>query len=250
MTLELEWLKEEQERQENVQQHEPPETEFVFYNMVQQGDLDGVDQNLKSRQYRRIVEDTVLSSDMVQNFRYHCIIMLAMVTRFCIEGGMPGEQAYRISDFYIHKIDEAVTEDMIEELHDAACLDFTKRMRHIRSRTAYSKPITICLNYIYSHLHEKVTVETLAEVVHLHPSYLSRLFREQMGCTLHSYILDQKILAAKQLLQFSDRSFAEIANLLSFSSQSHFIQVFSKKVGITPKQFRDLKFRTELMQPF
>lgn len=248
MTLELEWQKEEQERQEDIQEHDPPETEFVFYNMVQQGDMDGVVQNLNTDQYRRIASSTLLSSDMVQNFRYHCIIMLAMVTRFCIEGGMPGELAYRMSDFYIHKIDEATSEDVIVELHDAACLDFTKRMRQLRGRTVRSKPITICLNYIYGHLHEKITVEELAEAVQLHPSYLSRLFREQMGCTLHNYILDQKILTAKQMLQFSDRSFAEIANLLSFSSQSHFIQVFSRKVGVTPKQFRESKFRTELMQ--
>lgn len=248
MTLELDWQKEEHEKQENIQEHDPPETEFVFYNMVQMGDIDGVSQNLNSRQYRRIAADTPLSSDIVQNFRYHCIITLAMITRFCIEGGMPGEQAYRMSDFYIHKIDEATSEDLIEELHDAACLDFTKRMRQLRSGTVRSKPITICLNYIYGHLHEKVTVEELAKEVQLHPSYLSRLFREQMGCTLHSYILDQKVLIAKQMLQFSDRSFAEIANLLSFSSQSHFIQVFSKKVGVTPKQFRESRFRTELMQ--
>lgn len=248
MTLQLEWQLEEQKQQENVQQHDPPEIEFVFYHMVQLGDIVGVSQNLNSGQYRRIAIDTPLSADMVQNFRYHCIVTLTMITRFCIEGGMPVEQAYRMSDFYIHKIDTATTTEQVEVLHDTACMEFTKRMQSLRSKTVCSKPITICLNYIYSHLHEKITVEDLAKEVDLHPSYLSHLFREQMGCTLHNYILDQKILTAKQMLQFSDRSYAEIANLLSFSSQSHLIQVFSKKVGMTPKQFRELKFRSELMQ--
>lgn len=246
--IETEWQNAEQERQEDFIQHEPPEVEFVFYNQVQQGDVASVEKNLKSGQYRHIAMKTRLSTDLVQNFRYHCIISLAMVTRFCIEGGMPGEQAYRMSDFYIHKVDEATTIDLVEELHDAACMDYAKRMQQIKNKPVCSKPVTLCLNYIYAHMHEKITTEDLAEEVHLHPSYLSRLFREQMGCTLHDYILDQKIQTAKQMLQFSERSYAEIANLLAFSSQSHFIQVFSKKVGVTPRQFRESEYRSTLMR--
>lgn len=248
MTLELEWQKAEQERQEDMHQHEPPEVEFGFYNQVQQGDVDAVQENLRSGLYRQIAMRVRLSDDLVQNFRYHCIVCLSMVSRFCIEGGMPGEQAYRMSDFYIRKIDTATTIDQVEKLHDAACMDYVKRMQQRKIKQVCSKPVSLCLNYIYSHMHEKISTEELAAEVHLHPSYLSRLFREQMGCTLHDYILDQKIQSAKRMLQFSDRSYAEIANLLAFSSQSHFIQVFSKKVGVTPKQFREAEFRSKLMR--
>ena len=54
MTLELEWQKAEQERQEDMHQHEPPEAEFGFYNQVQQGDVDAVQENLRSGLYRQI----------------------------------------------------------------------------------------------------------------------------------------------------------------------------------------------------
>ena len=54
MTLELEWQKAEQERQEDTHQHEPPEVEFGFYNQVQQGDVDAVQENLRSGLYRQI----------------------------------------------------------------------------------------------------------------------------------------------------------------------------------------------------
>ena len=114
MTLELEWQKAEQERQEDTHQHEPPEVEFGFYNQVQQGDVDAVQENLRSGLYRQIAMRVRLSDDLVQNFRYHCIVCLSMVSRFCIEGGMPGEQAYRMSDFYIRKIDTATTIDQVE----------------------------------------------------------------------------------------------------------------------------------------
>ncbi len=240
-----EWKQDEHNHYEEISYHEPPETEMIFYRMVQQGDIDGVEKNLRSGQYHRIAVGTPLSTDMVQNFRYHSIVTFAMITRYCIDGGMPGEQAYRMSDFYIRKIDAATTTKEVEEIHDTACMDFTKRMQQMQHEVVYSKPVLLCMNYIYAHLNEKISVETLAEVVGLHQSYLSRLFRHQMGCTLHNYILDQKIQRAKQLMQVTTYSFAEIANLLSFSSQSHFIQVFSKREGITPKQYRDTYLRSE-----
>lgn len=74
MTLELEWQKAEQERQEDTHQHEPPEVEFGFYNQVQQGDVDAVQENLRSGLYRQIAMRVRLSDDLVQNFRYHCIV--------------------------------------------------------------------------------------------------------------------------------------------------------------------------------
>lgn len=247
MTHEWERQIDEGWQQEETTQHSSLEVEFEFYNQVQQGDLTAVMENLQSRQYRKIALEVMLSNDLVQNFRYHCIILLAMITRFCIEGGMPGEEAYRRSDFYILKIDAATTIDQIEILHDEACIDFTKHMQNRKRHTICSKPIALVLNYIYTHMHENVTVKELAKAVGLNPSYLSRLFHTQMGCTVHQYILDQKINTAKQWLQFSDKSFVEISNLLGFSSQSHFIQVFSKCTGMTPKRYRDENFRTDLM---
>ena len=225
MTLEYEWQKEEQKRQEEPEAHTPPETEFEFLALVQNGDIRGVNANLSQRKFRQIALVTPLSKNMLQNFRYHSVVTIALMTRFCIDGGMPMEQAYRISDFYIQKIDEAGNLDQVEMLHNAACR----------------------LNYIYSHQHDRITVQTLAREIGLHPSYLSRLFREQMHCTLHEYILKEKVESAKQMLQFSDRSFADIANLLAFSSQSHFTQVFSKFIGMTPRQYRDKHFRNNLM---
>ena len=231
MTHEWERQIDEGWQQEETTQHSSLEVEFEFYNQVQQGDLTAVMENLQSRQYRKIALEVMLSNDLVQNFRYHCIILLAMITRFCIEGGMPGEEAYRRSDFYILKIDAATTIDQIEILHDEACIDFTKHMQNRKRHTICSKPIALVLNYIYTHMHENVTVKELAKAVGLNPSYLSRLFHTQMGCTVHQYILDQKINTAKQWLQFSDKSFVYITRKLGKSLQIlELFPNFAKKI--------------------
>lgn len=247
MELELEWQKQEQEGREYPALHDSPEMEYVFYTQVQAGELLKVEANLQSKNFYRIASQTKLSDNLLQNIRYHCIITLAMITRYCIEGGMPSEMAYRKSDFYIQKTDIAKSAEEVEIIHDIACRDYAKHMHQLRNHTVCSKPVTTCLNYIYTHLHEKITVKELAKTVHLHPSHLSRLFHQQVGCTIHQYITKQKVMAAKQMLLFSENSYAEIANILSFSSQSHFIHAFSDQVGMTPRQFREVKTRSDFI---
>ena len=89
----------------------------------------------------------------------------------------------------------------------------------------------------------KITLQALAEEVHLSPSHLSKLFHREMGLTISDYIRKKRVEAAGNMLKFSDYSCAEIANYLCFSSESHFIQIFKKEMGKTPKQYRELFFR-------
>ena len=62
-----------------------------------------------------------------------------------------------------------------------------------------------------------------------------------MGVSPADDIREQKIIYAKQMLLNSDYSVMQISDMLSFSSQSHFVQVFKNMVGLTPKKFREQK---------
>lgn len=62
---------------------------------------------------------------------------------------------------------------------------------------------------------------------------------------MSGYIREQKIDMAKNLLKYSDYSMIDIANRLSFSSQSHFIQQFREVVGMTPKKYRDTNYMVQ-----
>ena len=87
--------------------------------------------------------------------------------------------------------------------------------------------------------HENITVSELAESVGLNETYLSKLFKKEMGCTVSEYIRDEKIEEACYLLSFTNKTSIEIATDLSFSSHSYFISVFKKVKGVTPKEYRN-----------
>ena len=165
-----------------------------------------------------------------------------MVTRLCRQNGMELEQAFRLSDFYIQKLDDVHNIQGVQSLHDEMVIDYAEKMRRYFRNDTNSKHINACKEYIYSHIKERITIENLAEEYGVSASYLSRLFKKETGVSVSAYIREQKIAVAKNLLRFSDYSMIEIANRLSFSSQSHFIQQFRETVGMTPKKYRDMYY--------
>lgn len=244
MSLQKDWHLQELENSEEEVSHRPLEEEYSFYHAVAAGDMEFVRENCREGAFTNPDGMGILSHAPLTNIKYHFVITTAMITRYCVEAGMELEQAYRLSDFYILKMDSCTTITAVAELHDSMVLDFTGKMLLLQKKSIISKSIVQCTEYIYNHIHDRITVNDLADFTGLSPSYLSRLFKKELGIAISDYIREKKIEKAQNLLKYSDFSFIEIANYLSFSSQSHFIQAFEKLVGMTPKKYRDRYYRT------
>ena len=96
------------------------------------------------------------------------------------------------------------------------------------------------MRYIDEQLYSGVTAQRVADRLHFSVDYLSRLFREKTGMTLSAYIRARKIEDAKALLEGSRLGIREISSRLGFTTHSHFTSVFSKLVGMTPREYRTL----------
>ena len=245
MNISKEWYKSEFVQHELMEPHRAIEHEFTFYDAIATGNLEYVKENCNSNAFTDPDGMGKLSEDKLQNIRYHFVVTTAMIARYCVHNGMEQEKAYGLSDFYILKMDKCKSIKEISELHDTMCIDYCGKMQIIMKQQIISKPIVLCMDYIYSHIHYRITLEELAEHLSLSPSYLSKLFKKEVGISISSYITNTKIEKAKNLLQYSEYSISDIANYLAFSSQSHFIQVFQKRTGFTPHKFRSQYFRTD-----
>lgn len=240
--LRSEWYTQELSDSEAESYHRPMEEEYSFYSAVKAGDMDFVRKNLNEGDFMNPEGVGVLSKNPLTNVKYHFVVTTALITRSCVEGGLELEQAYRLSDFYILKMDSCTTIKAVVQLHDDMVLDFTGKMLLMQKNAIISKPIVLCTDYIYSHINERITINDLADFTELSPSYLSRLFKQNLGVSVSDYIREKKIEKATNLLKYSDISVIEIANYLAFSSQSHFIQTFEKYIGLTPKKYRDIHY--------
>jgi len=228
-------------REDNIS-HAPYGPEFDFYAAVKLGDIEKVTK-LSENAFADKVGLGQLSEDPLRNIRYHFIITVAMVARYCIERGMEHEAAYRLSDFYIQQADQCTTMKEVSRLHSIMTIDYTTKMSALKKDKIFSKPIVKCIDYIYENLNTRITVAMLAEYVDLHPNYLSKLFINETGIAISMYIQKRKIETAQNMLKYSDYSSSQIASILAFPTQSYFAQVFKKHIGMTPKNYQEHCFR-------
>ncbi len=241
MNIEQAVFHEEFSNHEQGKSHLSYEREAAFYQSIKMGNTKEA-MNL----FMPLDSDGMgkLSENHLRNLKYHLIITIAFITRYCIEGGMETEDAYNLSDVFIQKLDKCHTEDEIHQLHVSVVKEYSQRMYMILKRAMHSKPIMQCMEYISTHLYTKISLADLSELVNLSSEYLSKLFHSEVGMTISKYITAKKIEAAEKMLRYSEFSCGEIANYLCFSSESHFISVFKKHNNTTPKEYKEQNFRS------
>ena len=176
--------------------------------------------------------------DTLRSHKNLVITAITLATRAAIEGGLYPEIAYNLSDAYIQQIEELNKINSVNGLLEDILVDFTERVAKA-NRSHYTKTILLCQEYIFNHLYEDLTLESLAEQFHISPSYLSNKFKDETGETLKYFIQRNKIEEAKNLLVYSDLNISEIYSVLNFYDQSYFIKVFKKFTGCTPKQYKN-----------
>jgi len=228
-------------KRESEFHHTGLERELTFYENVSAGNMETVKTLFTPLGGEGF---GILSRDFIQNLKYHLVVSIAMITRFCIRDGMLPEDAYSLSDVYIMKTDECHTVDEINSIHYDMVVDFTSRMRQIKSRNLYSKPVICALDYISDHLHSRIFIEDIADHLSLSVPYFSRLFKSEVGMPFSHYVSLKKTEAAANMLRFSDCSAIEISNYLCFSSHSYFIKIFRSHMGMTPKEYREKYYST------
>jgi AraC-like DNA-binding protein len=94
------------------------------------------------------------------------------------------------------------------------------------------------LTYIDSHLHSQITVEKLAELVHLHPNYFIQRFKASMGLSPIHYVNKARIDRAKQLLSTTEQNISEIAEELGLEL-FYLSRLFKKYTGLSPSEYRE-----------
>jgi len=101
-----------------------------------------------------------------------------------------------------------------------------------------NRQCTAVKRYIDQHFKEALTLDQLAEEVHMNKYYLSHAFKREFGISPINYMINQRIEESKYLLTETDLSLSQIGRLLGFSSLSYFSQVFRRTQKISPIEYR------------
>ena len=93
-------------------------------------------------------------------------------------------------------------------------------------------------SYINSSFREKITISSLCERFFMSKNTLTKKFQSVMHCSVTEYLLGVRLSRAKDLLTEGRKSMSDIAAECGFSSANYFSLIFTRKVGISPKNYR------------
>lgn len=99
--------------------------------------------------------------------------------------------------------------------------------------------ITKALEYIAAHYTENLTLQSVADIVHLSKSYFSHLFKKQTERNFIDYLIELRIREAKRLLTQNDCRIYDVAGAVGFKDVKYFSKVFKKITGLTPVEYRE-----------
>lgn len=92
--------------------------------------------------------------------------------------------------------------------------------------------------YLEQHYSERITLDDLASRFYINKYYLTRVFKEQYGMSITSYLTSLRITHAKQLLRFTDKTVEEIGLECGLGALHYFSRVFKEVEGVAPSTYR------------
>ena len=93
-------------------------------------------------------------------------------------------------------------------------------------------------DYIRTHYQRRVTLEEIAQQVYVSPSYLSRLFKKEIGCTVIELLTKVRIEEAKKVFHDPKYTVRQVAAEIGFEDANYFSKVFRRLEGITPSEYK------------
>ena len=229
------------ENTERGQIHFPYELEDKFCSAVSEG---------KREEAHRLIQESfqfslgVISYSEEKQYEYQAVIIISMIARAAIQGGMDAYRSYDMSDLYLQRVSQTSGEENFWAIIYDALDAFISEVQEIHAIHVHSVHVLRAKQYIGTHLNSALSLKEVSAAVGVSPTYLSTIFKgiEPMG--FKEYVIRQRIEAAKSLLTYSDCDIGTIAIRTGFCSQSHFGKMFRLHTGMTPLKYRKLYSRT------
>lgn len=213
--------------------------EVSYMNDIRFGRVENVKRRLNNHDPRALSKVGLFSINSRKQAEYLACSTFTKSSIAAIQGGLPAETAYNLSDLAKQKLELCRTQTDVLYLMARTMIEFAALVAEFQSEKLELHFIEKCKVYICNHLSEDFCLDDIAADVGFSKSYLSRQFSAKCGISLTKYTLNERLNAASNMLKYSDVTIQEISNYLRFPSQSYFGRVFKEKYGITPKKYRD-----------
>jgi two-component system response regulator YesN len=168
-----------------------------------------------------------------------CVLeLLIVLSRAAVEGGANLEQLTLLNLNCINHLHECSNKSQVKAWMFESLDHFLDNMLESRS-SMNLRVINKACDYIVKNYHKNISLEEVAQTVHLSPFYFSRLFKQEKGHNFVDFLTKVRIDKAKKMLQNPDFTAVRIAAEVGYQDASYFSRVFRQIMGMTPNQYRN-----------
>ena len=112
-------------------------------------------------------------------------------------------------------------------------------IRKIKELTpAQETVVNMALKYISDNYKNELNIDTICNEISFSKYYFCKIFKRQMGITVHQYVNEFRINKAKELLAYSKLSVNSISTQVGFKTPLTFMRAFERSVHMTPSEYR------------
>ena len=164
--------------------------------------------------------------------------VLASNTRPVIVPGLPIMDIFRTIDLELVRKQLGYREH-INMLLDSLLLRIARYLLTQATKTDTRDDFIARLSsQVHTRLSERISIDELAYSFGMSPSTFSRKVKAHTGFPPADYLLELRLAEARRLLATTQDTITDIATACGFCSSQHFAQLFAKRTGMTPRQFR------------
>ena len=212
--------------------------EQIAYQQIKAGDVEAADRLFKSHFIKGIDDTGIYSANYRKNMEYVSVVCVILTSRAAIDSGISVQCVYAIRNSLLQRISEAETLQEYYDLSYEAFIGFTYLIHREKQASSGDNRIEQMKGYIKNNIGTPLQMNSIAEVFHMNPDYMARLFKKKEGISIGDYIIKTRIDISCDLLRYTTYSLSDITAIVGFSSQSYFGRKFKSHTGETPGDYR------------
>lgn len=211
--------------------------ENIFIQAVAQGNIKKCEEMLSASNYVFLIEKR--TEDFLRNLKNYTVIFNTILRKAAELGKVHPYYIDKISSDFAVKIEKLSSVEEVKKLHRDMVQSYC-RLVQIHFSKAYSPVIQKVTAKIDADLTSDLSLRAQAEDLGVNASYLSSLFKKEVGITYSEYVNKKRVEYAAKLLKTTNFQVQDVAQMCGMFDSNYFSKVFKKYMHVTPLKYREL----------
>lgn len=214
----------------------PVDKERELLSLISQGD-----QINSQRVLNEIMGHVFFSSgnDLI-SIRNRVQELVVLLSRAALEGGASVDEVFGLNKGYLLHLQQLRDVDDIAAWLAGILRRFSDCVFKLK-RVKHADVIHRAIAFLNANYQRKVSLQEVADKVHMSASHFSKVFKDEMGHSLSDYLARLRVDRSKGLLRERGIPLAEVASRAGFDDQSYFSKVFKRYTGQSPGRYRSAR---------